>query len=49
MLTYLMESFIWSLVGLVVGYLLGRTERILRDTRRRLATHQERESHDLGD
>lgn len=47
MLSYLMESSLWSIFGLVIGYLFGRTERMLRDTRRRLDI-QEREEDDNG-
>ena len=33
---YVLDSAAWSLGGLVIGYLLGRTEREIRDIKRRL-------------
>lgn len=33
---YIVESFMWSIGGLIVGYLLGRSERQLRDLKRKV-------------
>lgn len=40
---YLFESWAWSLGGLVVGYVFGRTERTLREIKKRM---DEIEDHD---
>lgn len=33
---YLVESSIWSVGGLVVGYFLGRAEREIRDIKKKV-------------
>lgn len=33
---YVFESWVWSIGGLVAGYMFGRTERQVRDLKRRL-------------
>jgi len=36
MLRYLFESSAWSLGGLVLGYLVGRTEQDVREIKKKL-------------
>ena len=33
---YMFESSIWSLGGLVIGYVLGRTDRTVRDIKKKV-------------
>jgi len=36
MVEYLMESSVWSVGGLIVGYVLGRTERGVWEIKRKV-------------
>jgi hypothetical protein len=36
MLRYLFESWVWSIGGLVFGYVIGRTDREVRDIKKKV-------------